>query len=232
MTLKHTDRFVEYRGIQNGRAWSRSGASPDVRYLLQQGRALEVCVQYQLDWSVNSCLWCSTSRYHANGIPSYFNEFWTQSPYYIVYYHGQLVRTWTKFELTTCWHVPGILNTGNGHQRFRINNWTNVLTFQPWFMKDIRYPWSMSGPFYYGYLQLSFINSQGLYIRIYNIHVLEASPSTIQIKVDYWWYQISVCEDTQSNCCPRTYWNMIRRAQQKPVQVLILEVPWIPHRRN
>ena len=24
----------------------------------------------------------------------------------------------------------------------------------------------MSGPFYYGYLQLSFINSQGLYIRI------------------------------------------------------------------
>ena len=125
-----------------------------------------MCVQYQLDQSINSSLRCSTSTYHANGIPSYFNGFWTQSPHYFVYYHGQLVRTWTKFELTICWNVPGILNTGKGYQRFRINNWTNVLTFQPWFVKNVRYSWLMSGPFYHVYLQLSFINSQELYIQI------------------------------------------------------------------
>ena len=65
-----------------------------------------------------------------------------------------------------------------------------------------------------------------------NINVLEAPPSTIPIKVDYLQCEFLVCEDTQSNLCPRKYWKIVSRAQQKLVQVSIIEVPWVPHRDN
>lgn len=112
----------------------------------------------QVEVSIGLC--DAQLTYHANGNASYLYGF----------HHKQLARTWTKFEVTAYWHVPGLLHTGKGHHCFRVNNVTKLSTFKSWFMENIWYSWSMSGTLYtipiaLVYLYLLFISNEELRVQ-------------------------------------------------------------------